>query len=650
MRNLVFLCFLFSFFAQAQEQNLNELNLEDLLNVKISVASKEGGTLVSSPGIVSLVTAEEIRNAGARDLIDVLQLVPGFTFGLDTEGVIGLSIRGNWAHEGKVLLLIDGEEMNEMFYGTLQFGHEFPVDSISRVEVIRGPGSAVYGGHAELAVINVITKTGAEMNGLQATGVYAHMDRATSMQDIGLGAGKSLSSGWNFSSYLWSARGDRADRDYTDSAGDTFNMKGNSSQKPSYVNLGASDNKWSFRFIYDDVRGENRTAYGANTPATVNLDFRSILFGATYRTQIGEHLTLKPELHLRQQEPWKSTDELSNSVTGLRYERKGDEIAGRVTASWKFNEAITGHLGGEVVRQTAEDLTEGSTFANGTQELKINRQAAFTEINWNNPVANLTVGGRFQNQEDIGSKFVPRFAAVRQMGAWHAKLLYSMGYRSPDFENLDANPDIRPETTSAAEAEVGYKLNANTLMTLNVFHMTTEDPIIYDYSGGQDAYFNFSSTGTHGAELDVRHAAGWGYISANYSRFMTHSSHVAEYQHPTDADRLLGMPTDKATVNGNLKLGVTGMRVNLTATYLSERYGYDWDGTAMNIKRFDAVLLTDLYLEKRDLLVRGLDLGAGLHNLLNEDYRYIEPYNGGHPPMPAQSREWMAKVSYRYGF
>src|ERR1051325_5355449 len=77
---------------------------EKLINSLIAAASKKPLSARESPSIVSLITAEEIANSGARDLIDVLRLVPGFDFGVDVNGVVGLGIRGNWAHEGKVLL------------------------------------------------------------------------------------------------------------------------------------------------------------------------------------------------------------------------------------------------------------------------------------------------------------------------------------------------------------------------------------------------------------------------------------------------------------------------------------------------------------------------------------------------------------------
>ena len=87
------------------------ISIDDLLNAELTVASKSAMTPREAPAIVSYITADEIRKSGARDLVDVLNLVPGFSFGYDVDGAIGISALGNWGHEGKILLFWDGQEM-----------------------------------------------------------------------------------------------------------------------------------------------------------------------------------------------------------------------------------------------------------------------------------------------------------------------------------------------------------------------------------------------------------------------------------------------------------------------------------------------------------------------------------------------------------
>ncbi|HYG20911.1 MAG TPA: TonB-dependent receptor plug domain-containing protein [Ohtaekwangia sp.] len=172
------LCTFFSFYQlEAQDLdsliNLNafteESDLQKILNKNVAV-SAQNMTVRETPGIISQVTAEEIQNSGARDIIDVLRLVPGFEVLQDLQFVMGLGLRGNWANEGKVLVMLDGQPFNDLLYQTVAVGNRLPVDAVERIEIIRGPGSAIYGGSAEYGVINIITKAASSLNGVAEDG------------------------------------------------------------------------------------------------------------------------------------------------------------------------------------------------------------------------------------------------------------------------------------------------------------------------------------------------------------------------------------------------------------------------------------------------------------------------------------------------
>lgn len=143
-----------------------------------------------SPSIISLITKEEISKSGARDLIDVLRLVPGIDFGMDIEGVVGIGMRGNWANEGKVLVLLDGQEMNEIISAGNMFGNHYPIEQIKKIEVIRGPGPAIYGGYAEYGVVNIITHQAEDINGITISGTYGQMEKDYGRRNLNVSVGK----------------------------------------------------------------------------------------------------------------------------------------------------------------------------------------------------------------------------------------------------------------------------------------------------------------------------------------------------------------------------------------------------------------------------------------------------------------------------
>ncbi len=127
-----------------------DLSLEQSLDYEISVAYLPSQFQMEWTSSMALFTELEIKASGARELMDLLNLVSGFNFGGNVEGIVGLAVRGNWAHEGKALLLIEGLEMNENLFSTLQFGNHYPVTDIKGIEIIGNSGSAMYKGIAEL--------------------------------------------------------------------------------------------------------------------------------------------------------------------------------------------------------------------------------------------------------------------------------------------------------------------------------------------------------------------------------------------------------------------------------------------------------------------------------------------------------------------
>jgi outer membrane receptor for ferrienterochelin and colicins len=144
-----------------------DLSLTDLINVKVVVASKTEEKISEAPGVISVVTSGEMARFGARTLKDVLMRVPSINLSTTYIGDRScVSIRGDQitAAANHILLLINGRPVREAEEGGVkgEMLESFPVASIDRIEVIRGPGSVLYGSNAFSGVINVITKKAKE--------------------------------------------------------------------------------------------------------------------------------------------------------------------------------------------------------------------------------------------------------------------------------------------------------------------------------------------------------------------------------------------------------------------------------------------------------------------------------------------------------
>jgi iron complex outermembrane receptor protein len=112
--------------------------------------------------------AKEIRNMGARTLMDVLRLVPGMGIAMTDQGFFRLEVRGTVTGQSeKVLIMINGHAMNKNHSGSAFpfFLDYLSVDNIKKIEIVRGPGSALYGSNAFVAVINIITESAESMEG-----------------------------------------------------------------------------------------------------------------------------------------------------------------------------------------------------------------------------------------------------------------------------------------------------------------------------------------------------------------------------------------------------------------------------------------------------------------------------------------------------
>lgn len=138
--------------------DIEAFSLEELLNVQVISASKISQKMSEAPSVISLITEEQIRSYGWQSINDILFTQPGFFPSQDydriTVGSRGLFEGWNNNH---LLLLIDGVPMNDNLYGSAYTSEITPLCFIKSIEIIRGPGSALYGSNATNGVISINT-------------------------------------------------------------------------------------------------------------------------------------------------------------------------------------------------------------------------------------------------------------------------------------------------------------------------------------------------------------------------------------------------------------------------------------------------------------------------------------------------------------
>ena len=229
------------------------MSLEQLLSLvvfsteqTVSTATMTERKIEETPAIITVFTKDDILRLGARNLADLLQYVPGF-YEVSTQLGRNYAIRGIHASTAQhFVILQDGLPVND-FVSSMASPDTFSLDQVEQVEVIRGPGSAIYGASALMGVVNLITKTGFDQGHVQETlhvgnGIYV-------MNSLSGGADLGNDTSLFFSTNVWHNEGTR----YTVGGDEDVLMP----------RLGQN--------IYDGFQqGENLNSPRAETPVRVN--------------------------------------------------------------------------------------------------------------------------------------------------------------------------------------------------------------------------------------------------------------------------------------------------------------------------------------------------------------------------------------------
>lgn len=210
---------------------------EELGDLTVTAASKQAEPLREAPVPVTIITREMIRSIGARSLKDVLiTFVPGITAAED-HNEMNVSARGVYASsQQKILILLDGHRLNSRAYSMANPDFSISLDKIKQIEVLRGPGSSLYGNVALMATINIVTLDGKDVDGAAVRVGAGDYGQRTA----GLVVGKHFEKRHDL--LLWgsfySAKGQRipisADQDYASSPRDGYAIVGGVRDPGSY--------------------------------------------------------------------------------------------------------------------------------------------------------------------------------------------------------------------------------------------------------------------------------------------------------------------------------------------------------------------------------------------------------------------------------
>jgi iron complex outermembrane receptor protein len=180
--------------AQAQS-DLTQLSPEQLSKMEVTSVSKKEQKLSDTAAAVYVITQQDIRNSTATSIPELLQMVPGLDVARINGSRWAISSRGfNALYQDRLLVLVDGRSVfDPLFGGALWDEQDFILEDIERIEVIRGPGSTMWGANATNGIINIITKSSKDTQGTLVSAGVGDEERSSASARYGGKLGKSTS-------------------------------------------------------------------------------------------------------------------------------------------------------------------------------------------------------------------------------------------------------------------------------------------------------------------------------------------------------------------------------------------------------------------------------------------------------------------------
>jgi len=539
--------------------NLHELTLEELLNVKVSIASRRFEKTSDAPSSVTVFTHKDFEEMGITHLDELYNFIPGmlsvrrvFDTRFETTAVRGI---GHTWGDG-VQLMINGLRQQDSYSGGgALFNRRLSLDNVERVEVIRGPGSSLYGANAFLGVINIITSN--KLNNVSASlGSFDAYRASLNLSRQG--------DDWQFSLF--------ADT-FSDDGDDYNNLfdrfgRTNSSTDP----IEGKDLALSFQ--YSDITIKARYM----ERESFNFHNWGLLSNSVARNKT-DYLQLFVEYELPLSEQWKATVSVSSTSSNWRgtgiFETQGtgpfvaaDFIAGPVMEhkdktfstnfAYDFSENHQINFGLQYENMSIPkaghnsnyDFLSGFSTYLGHVVDQFDESIRFVidskrlvaggyiqdQYHWNDKIST-TLGLRYDHFNDFQSTFNPRAALNYQFNERHKfKIMYGEAFRAPSMNNLGTqnnpaiigNSDLMPENIKSFEIAHLYKTDKfETTATLYHNHINN---IISQITNpeGLVQYENSGENESDGLEFEIVYVITENvHFRANYSHIFNNKTKLA---------------------------------------------------------------------------------------------------------------------------
>jgi outer membrane receptor for ferrienterochelin and colicins len=609
IRRFILAAFVCAGTAAAQSAGDEKALFADLPTVE--AVSLHAQTLAEAPANVTVITAAEIRQYGYRTLAEALSSVAGFYVTYDHQyhyvGVSGISLPGDF--NTRFLVMLNGHPLTDNIYNSNGFfGQDFGLDMdlVDRIEIIRGPTSALYGSNGILANINVVTRSPVDAEPLR---VSTETDSAGERK-LSLSSGIYLGHGANL---LVSAS--------------VFNNTGfgaDDGERGYHTFAHLIWHNWSFTAYFNAREKQAPIGVGSSLmfdPNQYIVDSRNFA-SAVYRHSAGPG-EIKWQTSYDQYR-YHDRFDYPDPSGGIETERdfnRGDWVDSQLTYEVPLSGVgplTVGLSGSWDLRAEQYNVVDGVRLNYTNQPQR--GVAFFAQQEWKlSPRWQLYGGLRLDDTRFYGRALSPRVALVFQQSARTVyKLVYGRPFRNPSaFEQFYndgglayvAAPSLRPETAETFEASLERRVGGNWTVVARAYHYTISRVIeAVTLPSGAQQYQNTGRDATQGAEFTLTDKL-WDRVEASGSSSFGHAEGGPFMQTLANSPAViskarLGVPFGSGDAKGRWFAAAS-------LQYLSARYS--WTGA-----RLGGAALADFTLTGK--LSRRFDLQAGVRNAFNKQY------------------------------
>lgn len=654
MRKLIFLFLLFSLFplpilAQKSEDSLSIrektfpfLNLDTTQFVKNDISTLNSFSLRDLreiPGYVEIITQEEIQAMGAKDVIEVLNMISGITLGRDVEDGVGVGLRGLWAQEGKVLVMVNGNPVNDLDYGTYNLGGRMPTAFIQRIEVTLGTGSVKYGGTAALGVINIVLKDRQERMGTWVNVDYSASEGFTSRKSLSIAGNYVLENNYHLAIHLNTTNSLRSTAVQPYGRGNQLSWGDSSQVDCNNFFISLKKNRFSSTVFISDfqynISDQNNSVLMSHFGGDIRWDKK--LFK---NSQLSLHTQYIDQL------PWLDINTADSSV--MNTNTHSNKLIQTAWISARINQKLSLDYGVQGYHQVSKIIMRGMLFDyNGKSSVQVYDAAVFAEGVYRSKIGVFNFGGRVEYNTFTHLLFAPRFSYSKVLGAIYLKGMYVESYKVPTIQNINLQfgSGLNHENIRVFDFSIGTNLGVKHSGEICLFHNAISQPIVYVYDTNQgiDNYINQAYCGTAGG--------GFKYYYKDKNSVIKISGHIYKRIDQSDLSQIeskidkkvyLGMPNQRYTIQLS-RSWIKGIKLQVAGIYQSSfhqrQIDSEWEEPAQYMLNFGC--------QKTFLKNENLEFRLSISNAFNQRYNIGAATDTDLNVMPLFRRQINFSLQYR---